>query len=257
MWPLIVGGKSDKECWRLSKVEQTMKEASALPATINGDKGFASVEIKDPQLTLSVPIKNTRKKLKKGGDEKNPLCIDDGEEEEEEMEEIQDEDQILITEEEGEEGENENENENENDNNNESENGSEDGNWDMVEEDYDGENEGGNNNEEEEEEIIDVTIVKEEKRDDDTASALSTPISTKRKLSSEPTVDVNGQYNCTIVLENWLIATQRVTVEQFFGRLKNWAECGRRVQNRALEYYEAFVFSIVIMCNYITKPLHT
>jgi hypothetical protein len=240
MWPLILGGKSDKECWKISKVEQTMKEANALPATINGDKGFASVEIKDLLLTLSVPIKNTRKKLKKGGDKENPLCIDDGEEEEEEIEEIEDEDQIIITEEE--------ENEDEDDEENEVE----DGNWDMVEEDDNDENEEG-----EGEEIIDLTNVKQEKRDNNTVSAFSTPISNKRKLSPEPAVDVNGQYNNTIVLKNWLIATQRVTVEQFFGRLKNWAECGRRVRNRALEYYEAFVFSIVIMCNYITKPLRT
>lgn len=68
-------------------------------------------------------------------------------------------------------------------------------------------------------------------------------------------VDDNGQFAHEVVLKNWLQATERVTVEQFFGRLKQWRLCGQRMRNRALMYFEKFLFCIIVMCKFIRKPL--
>jgi hypothetical protein len=225
MWPLIVGGKSDQECWALSKVEQVMQQAKALPATINGDKGFNSVEIKDSQLTLSVPTKKKKRSAKEGVDVSHPVCVsdEDSEVDEDIEEDITDEDE-----------------------------GDDDDLIEVkVEKDYNIEVRAVPNFTP----FITVNNLPAKINSTTSTTTTSTPANKPNKKRKAPTVDVNDQFDNEIVLKNWLIATARVTVEQYFGRLKQWATCGQKTKNRALQYFEAFVKAIVIMCNFIRKPL--
>lgn len=114
-------------------------------------------------------------------------------------------------------------------------------NEDMVDKDNEDEEE-NNDNEEEEEEEDDED---EEDGGDEEAIEIW-------DIDKE-----NNQLDKEIVLKNWLLATARVTVECFFGRIKQWQLCGQRVRNRALRYYEAFVFCVLVMCKFIRKPIRT
>lgn len=214
--PLSWGCNSDKKIYEDAKLEEEMRKQGALPARVKADKGFHGVEQpKNSLLTLEIPIKH---KKRKGTPQGNEVVIEDSEEEEENDEDYETDDCESS------------------DNSNYAT--SDDSDEEMTLNELEAERE---------RDLEPQTTVKEEHTTVDYVHAPSYP-------PFHP-VDVNGQFESEVVLKNWLIATSRVTIEQFFGRMKQWRLCGERVRNRTLHHFEDFLMCILIICKFVRKPL--